>query len=351
MEALAPLALAAAGLVASNGMKVSSGGRESKVAVPKIGRSSAPPAAHEFPMAAQNDGMAPTDALAYDPVRSHYEANAVPFRNDNLQPLRTVIRDPKYALTPESGQEFDYDRQNAGNSHLENQWYYSGITKDEETPLSMGYLPQYTRTTGVLLRDPDSPDILKPKKRELLDEEVWVAQPERDRKHYDPLQFDQSKRAFNESKTMGASGALDGYYMNDSPGNPGGAWKGWSTGLEPTRRWTGHHPMQRFFRKHDNKRQRNPHGLRAGLMGGAQYQNRSELQGQYTNMKKDQLSNYRQIAVADGGRGEPHLPNGMRKVDLRYVQREGPPMPVGQGLDRGREVQYPVPRPNPRVMP
>lgn len=334
MEVLAPLALTAIGTAAAGAMRyVTTGGTEydTNGGVRMLSRDDPLPAARgmQFDNATSGQPFANPTApgSSFDPIETHFRANAQVGRADNLQVLRTVDKDPKYALTPESGVDFQYDQMNRGNSELENQWYHSNLTKDSETPLSMGYLPEYKKSSGIQLRDPDTPAMLKPQKRELLEADVWVAQPESDRRFYDPLTGEQSRRARAESKYASGTGALDGYMMNDKPGNLGGAWKGWSTGLEPTRQFTGYHPRQRFFRKHDNLRQRNPHGLRALNKETQHFEIRGNLEGQYTNEKKTQVANYHQIAVADGGRQQPHLPDGMRRVELRNVQRDKNPVP------------------------
>lgn len=340
MEFLVPLALAAVGTAAANGMPIAkAGGVKAQVGSIVVDRDNSvnDSAGMQFDV---SPGMGNVEEqLSFDPIDAHFQNNAVAGRTDNLQTLTTVTKDPKYALTPESGEDFEYDQQNRGSTHLENQWYYSNLTKDSETPMSMGYLPEYKKSSGVLLRDPDSPDILKPKKTELMEEDVWVAQPEPDRKFYDPILHEQSRRARNESKYAAGSGALDGFMMNDRPGKLGGAWQGWSTGMEPTRQFTGFHPRQRFLRKHDNLRQRNPHGLRAGNKESQHWEMRGELQGQYSNEKKDQLAGYHQIPVGDGGMKRPHLPHDMRKVDLRHTQREVA-TPVQEGF-MGRVSLHP----------
>jgi len=325
MEVLAPLALAAVGSAAANGLRISTGGRRSMGTSTLVEKDT--PIAHAQGMQFDNSNqgmnmVAPQQSQSFDPIMAHYQSNAVPNRMDNIQVLRTVEKDPKYALTPQSGQDFQYDQMNRGSSMLENQWYYSNLTKDSETPLSMGYLPEYKRSSGVMLRDPDTPDILKPKKRELLQEEVWVAQPEPDRRFYNPITGEQARRARNESKYASGTGALDGFIMNDRPGALGGPWHGWSTGLEPTRQFVGFHPKARFFRKYDNLRQRNPHGLRAGNKDSHHFDMRSDLKGQYSNEKKEQISNYHAIAIGDGGFKHPHLAHDLRKVDLRHTQRD-----------------------------
>lgn len=335
MEAIAaPMALAALGAFAASNVKVRSGGvKGAPEGVRVVTDPSSTPHAQQFVMDRETPGLGETEPQKrFDPVRAHYEANAMPGRPDNITPLRTVFKDPKYALTPESGNEFAYDQQNRGSTHLENQWYYSNLTKDSETPLSMGYLPQFQRSTGITLRDPSTPDMLKPQKRELLEDEVWVAQPEQDRKFVDPITQQQARRARNTARMAEGVGALDGFYMNDKPGTLGGPSKGWSTGLEPTR--TGrvfggvgsHHTgIERRFRKHDNLRQRNPHGLRAGLKSDSSYEMRADLEGQYSNEKKQQISDYHAVAVSDGGRKEAHLPHDLRKVELLHTSRDSAP--------------------------
>lgn len=322
MEFLAPLALAAFGSVAAANRKpvtVRTGGMTRGTSSRVV-----PPSQEnmEHPLVANNTGLHASEPQRFKPFDAHLQHNTLPNRSDNILPLDSVHKDPKYALSPDSMNDLQYDQQHRGDNELENQWFYTNLTKDSETPLSMGYLPEYRRSLGIRLRDPDTPDMLKPKKRELTDEEVWVAQPEQDRRHMDPILGEQSRRARNESKYGSGTGALDGFMMNDSPGNLGGAWQGWSTGMQPTRQFTGYHPQQRFFRKHDGKKHRNPHGLRAGNKESHHMEQRSQLEGQYSNMKKDQLSNYHQIAIADGGRRVPHLPHDLRKVDLRHTQRD-----------------------------
>jgi hypothetical protein len=325
MELLAPLALAAVGSYAATGMKVSSGGRSSNSGVRLIEKDSAPADANA--MVFDNSSTIPMMSVQteFDPVRAQFVANAQPNRQDNVPVLQTVERDPKYALTPQSGVDFQYDQMNRGSSELENQWYYSRLTKDSETPLSMGYLPEYKRSTGVMLRNPDTPDMLKRQKRELLEEEVWVAQPEPDRAHYDPITGELARRARQESKYAGGNGALNDFTMNDRPGSLAGPTKGYSTGLEPTRQFTGYHPRQRFFRVYDGQRQRNPHGLRAANKQSQQFEIRGELEGQYTNEKKTQLGDFQQIPVGDGGWKQPHLSAELRQVQLRATQRETVP--------------------------
>lgn len=324
MEFLVPIALAAVGSLATAGAKpvgVRTGGMSRTQASPIVEERAE---TMRHPLIANNTGLHATNPNAFTPLDAHLQANSLPNRQDNIAPLTSVYKDPKYALTPDAMEAIDYDQRHRGGSELENQWYYSGHTRDSETPLSMGYLPEWGRSLGITLRDPDTPEMLKPKKRELTDEEVWVAQPEQDRRHYTPILGEQSRRARNESKYASGSGALDGFMMNDSPGNLGGAWKGWSTGEVPTRQFTGYHPQQRFFRKFDGKKNRNPHGLRAGNKESHHREMRSDLEGQYSNLKKDQLSNYHQIPVADGGRKHPHLAHDLRKVDLRHTQRDIP---------------------------
>lgn len=325
-ELLVPMALAALGVSAVTGMRqVTTGGTKSKRTATLI-----PTPTDNLDVTRMNLdnatstglGIVSPEAPAFDPVMAHFEANAIPNRQDNIQVLRTVSKDPKYALTPDSNSEFQYDQMGRGATELENQWFYSNLTKDTETPLSMGFLPEYKKSTGVILRDPDTPEMLKPKKHELLEEDVFVAQPESDRRFYAPVTGELARRARNESKMASGSGALDGFYMNDAPGALAGAWGGWSTGLQPTRQFTGFHPRQRFFRVDDNLRQRNPHGLRASNVSGGQNEIRSTLDGQYTNEKKDELANYHQIAVGDGGWKQPHLPHDLRKVDLLHTQRD-----------------------------
>lgn len=341
MEFLAPLVLAAVGTAAANGIPIAtSGGLKSQPGSIVVERDAmiADAAGMQLNNAAPGVGTVP-EQYTFDPVDAHFRNNAVPGRNDNMQVLTTVTKDPKYALTPESGSDFQYDQMNRGNTHLENQWYYSNLTKDSETPLSLGYLPEYKKSTGVMLRDPDTPEMLKPKKPDLMEEDMWVAQPESDRKFYEPILHQQARRARNESKYTAGTGALDGFTMNDRPGELGGAWKGWSTGLEPTRQFTGFHPRQRFFRKADNLRQRNPHGLRAGNKESHHWETRGDLQGQYSNEKKDQLAGYHQIPAGDGGMMKPHLPHDMRRVDLRHTQREVA-TPVQEGF-MGRQSSHP----------
>ena len=170
MEFIAPLALGALGAAAANGLSVKTGGQTFNGGAAKIiSKQGAPPDAQGVVLNQTAPGTGTVPAQGFDPVMAHYVSNADPNRIDNIQPLRTVWKDPKYALTPQSGQEFQYDQQNRGSSHLENQWYYSNLSKDSETPLSMGQLPEYKRSAGVMLRDPDSPEILKPQKKELKD--------------------------------------------------------------------------------------------------------------------------------------------------------------------------------------
>lgn len=263
------------------------------------------------------------DNVPFDPIAAHFKVNSVNAMGDNVQSLRTVHKDPRYELRADSGDQFQYDQKNRGNTHLENQWYYNRLTRDSETPLSMGHLPHYSRSTNVNRREPDTPDMLKPKKRELLEEEVFLAQPEPDRKFYEPILDEQARRARNESKYAAGTGALNGFTMNDMPGALAGPTKGWSTGLEPTRKFTGYHPQQRYFRQDDNLRQRNPHGLRAGIKDTTQMELRGNVDEFRTNGKDQQLATYHRIAVSDGGRAQPHLPDGLRRVELRHVQREG----------------------------
>jgi hypothetical protein len=341
MEFLAPVALAFVGAAAANGLPIiSSGGRKNQAGSVLVDKATDIAEAHAMQMNnATNTGLHQQQPqFTFDPIDSHFINNAAPNRTDNVQVLETVSKDPKYALTPGSGADFDYDQKNRGNSMLENQWYYQTLTKPTETPLSMGYLPEYRRSTGVTMRDPDTPDMLKPNKADLMEEDVWVAQPEQDRRFHDPITQQQARRARNESRYASGNGALDGYMMNDHPGSLGGAWQGWSTGLEPTRQFTGFHPRQRFFRKHDNLKQRNPHGLRAGNKESQHWEMRSDVQGQYSNEKKDQQAQYHQIAVADGGQAHPHLPHDMRKVDLRRTQRDIA-IPIQEGLS-GRQSAH-----------
>lgn len=321
MEMLAPLALAAVGSAAANGLRVVTGGRKSNKSV-RLVEKPGDADANAMQLNNASPGTPVMEAApVFDPVRAHFETNAAQGRVDNIQVLRTVDRDPKYALTPESGADFQYDQMKRGSSHLENQWYYSNLTKDSETPLSLGYLPEYGRSSGVMLRNPDTPDILKPKKRDLLEEEVFVAQPEEDRRFYTPVTAEQGRRARITSKMAGGNGALDGFYMNDSPSGLGGPTQGFSTGLEMTRQFTGFHPRQRFFRQHDNQRQRTPHGFRAGNRDVTDGEISSTLEGQYTNEKKQDVANYHRIAAGSGGRKQPHLAHELRKVELRYTQR------------------------------
>ena len=328
MEVLAPIALAAIGSAAMAGVTLSTGGRKSKQGV-EVGRPADVPA--EFPFASQLKADSPQvlqHPEEFNALQAHFDANMVQGRMDNLQPLKTVFKDPKYELTPDMSSQFQYDQKNRGQSELENQWYYSTLTRPEETPLAMGYLPEYKKSTGVMLRDPDTPDMLKPQKRELMEEEVWKAQPESDRKYYQPILGEQTRRARLESKYAGGNGALNDFYVNDRPGSLGGPTKGWSTGLEPTREFTGYHPQQRFFRKYDDKSKRGEHGLRAMNKQSQHHENRAEVSGFKTFGKKDQVSTYHRIAVGDGGRGEPHLPDGLREVELRYTARDGPAPPT-----------------------
>jgi hypothetical protein len=327
MEVLAPLALAALGGAAISGISISTGGRQSGKGVP-IGDPVKQPAEDNFGSELVPSSQPLQVPGRFAPIRAQFEANQVPGRSDNLQPLRTVFKDPKYELTPDMDNQFQYDQMNRGETELENQLYYSTLTRPEETPLAMGYLPEYKKSSGVRLRDPDTPDMLKPQKRENMQEDMWISQPEPDRKHYQPITGEQGRRARLESKMAGGNGALDGFYTNDRPGNLGGPTKGWSTGLEPTREFTGYHPRQRFFRKHDNKSKRGEHGLRAMNKQAQQYEVRADMGGFRTSGKKDQVSRYHRIAIADGGRAEPHLPHDMRKVELRRVQRDGPPPPT-----------------------
>jgi hypothetical protein len=324
--ALAPLALAAVGAMAANNVppRVSTGGQTGRHAITLIdGRDRA----EEFPFGNQLDGATRGvyDRDSFDPVRAHFAANQVPGRSDNLRPLRTVFRDPKYELRPDSGDAFQYDEMNRGGTELENQWYYSRLTKDNETPLTLGYLPEYRRSTGILLRNPDTPDMLKPKKRELMEEEVFKAQGDPDRRFLPSTLTEQGRRARNESKYTSGNGALNGFYVNDKPGTLGGPTRGFSTGLEMTREFTGYHPQQRFFRKDDNQRQRNPHELRALNHDTQLFELRSDVEQFTTWDKKSQVAEYHRLAVADGGRQHPHLPHEMRLVELRRVQRDGAP--------------------------
>ena len=314
MEVLAPKSLGYVG----------TGGHQRRPSV-QLERASMAP--EEYPFASQLRADMPAHPQQpgkFDPIQVLFDANSVEGRNDNLPRLRTVFKDPKYEMRPELSNAFNYDGMNRGNNELENQWYYSTLTRTDDTPLSMGYLPEYRRSSGVTLRDPDTPDMLKPSKRELMAEEVFVAQPEPDRRFMQPILMNQAMRARNESKYAGGEGALNGFYTNDHPGNLGGPWKGWSTGLEPTRQFTGYHPRQRFYRADDNLSKRGRHGLRAGLTSdNGRSDVRSELGGFKTFGKKDQTSTYHRIAVADGGRAKPHLPDDMQAVQLRYTAREG----------------------------
>ena len=326
MEALAPFVISAIGAAAING--VSTGGVSSGASVARIdGRRRA----EEAPFGNQLDGRSrgvydsPNSGEHFDPVRAHFAANQVEGRTDNLKPLRTVFKDPKYELRPDSGEAFQYDELNRGGSELENLWYYSRLTKDSETPLSMGYLPEYRRSTGVMLRDPDTPDMLKPQKRELMEEEVFKAQPEPDRRFLPSTLTEQGRRARGESRYAAGTGALDGFYVNDMPGKLGGPTHGFSTGLEMTREFTGYHPFQRPFRKDDNQRQRNPHELRALNKTSQQFEMRADMDGFTTWEKKSQIAEYHRIPVCDGGRQQPHLPDAMQEVELRRVQRDGAP--------------------------
>jgi hypothetical protein len=149
-----------------------------------------------------------------------------------------------------------------------------------------------------------------------------MPQPEEDRRHYDPMLVEGGRRARNTSKYAGGNGALDGFYMNDRPGGLGGPTQGYADGLEMTRAFTGYHPQQRYFRRYDGLRQRNPHELRPLNRESQVQEVRATVGGFRTNGKKAQLANYHAIAVADGGFHRPHLPDDMRRVDLRFVQRD-----------------------------
>ena len=254
----------------------------------------------------------------FDPVKARNAANSIQGRVDNLPLLKTVNKDPKYALTEASMSAIDYDQKNRGNSHLENQWFYSNLTKDSETPMSMGYLPEYKRSTGLTYRGPDTPDMLKPKKREVA---AFKVQPETDRRFYEPVTGTLAGKARYESKMASGNGALNGFMMNDRPGNLGGPTEGFSTGMYMTRKFTGYHPQQRFFRQHDNQRGRNPHGLRAGLKNTTINDTRGDMMEFRTNGKDQQLATLHREPVGLGGRhNASQITN--EEINLRYVQRD-----------------------------
>jgi len=344
MEALTPMALAALGTAAASGVTMATGGvRSGATARLAPGRDLPDPRFSMHNLDASNRAVVGAipgvkAGEGFDPIAARFAANSVPGRTDNLPLLETHTKDPKYQLRPECSSVFLYDKKNRGNTLLENQWYHQVLTRDSETPLSRGYLPEYQRSTGVMLRDPDSPSMLKPQKRELLQEEVWVAQPEHDRRFYTPVTGELARRARLESKMAGANGNLNGFYMNDRPSDgsdpnapaTGGPTRGFAKGLEFTREFRGYHPKQRYYRKDDNRRQRNPHGLRALNKDTTKYDRRSDLGGFQTLGKKDQTATYFAIPVADGGRMQPHLPHELRKVELRYTARDGAPPPVTQ---------------------
>ena len=303
MEVLAPFAIAAAvGMAAT------------KIPVTKNSKITQPPS-EQLPNGIHLDGINPGKIVIeeneeFDPIKARLSVNQIEGRVDNLPVLKTAFKDAKYELTEETGKDLQYDQMNRGGSMLENQLFYSNLTKESETPLAMGFMPEYKRSSGLSYREPSTPDMLKPKKREQLQSDVFVAQPESDRRHYKPILDKQAGQAKFQSKFADGTGAMNGFLMDKN---------GSADGMVQTKRFNGFHPQQRFFRKDDNIKQKNPHGLRA--LNAEKGEIRGALEGFTSNGKRDEIARYHRIAVGSGGRSEPHLPHELRKVELRKTQR------------------------------
>lgn len=209
-----------------------------------------------------------------NPVLQMHAENAIPGRYDNLPRLQSVYRDTSTELHPWQAPTFKYDRlqdRNSG-SLLERQFK----TLTDETPLDFGVLPQTSRGSGTMIRDPDTPDMLKPAKRENLDSDMFVAQGDPLKGRYVPVAGEQYRRAREQSKMHSASGALDNYQHVDVSvdqqdghsfskigSTTGGPMRGFAGGEVMSYREGGFHPRERFFRVPETRRGRNQHNLRA----------------------------------------------------------------------------------------
>ena len=204
----------------------------------------------------------------YNPIQADIDINSVPGRYDNLPRLQSVYGDTRYELHPWQAHEFDWEGQRTAGSLLERQ--YKTLTP-HETPLSYGILPNMKRGTGVMLRDPDTGDMLKPQKKENLDTDMFVAHgdplPVRDNRVNQGVTSELRQRAREQSKYTSGSGALNDFMPVDGIGGEGGGvggpLRGFSTGEVMSRRNGGFHPRERFHRVDETKHGRNQHTLRS----------------------------------------------------------------------------------------
>ena len=280
----------------------------------------------------QWDGKAPLDfqkappAQPFDPVRADFEINQVCGRPDNLPRLRSVMKDSKYELQPWHGSQYDYANLRKGDTLLENQLFHRNLTPNE-TPLSYGALPNVKKSTGLQLRDPDTPDMLKPKRKETETADFFMPTGDALASRYEPVTWKAHQRAVEQSKLNSGRGAMDGFSHLEQPGSGGaGPTRGFSGGEVMTPRNGGFHPRERFFRQPETKRGRNQHALRAlnnetrvGKLG-SMYQTATAPLGNMRHTRNHDVGEWHRAAERTGGLRQ--MDAAPRAVEMRFTNRD-----------------------------
>lgn len=278
------------------------------------------------------DGKAPLDyrktppAQPFDPVRAEFEVNQVCGRPDNLPRLRSVMKDSKYELQPWHGSMYDYANLRKGNTYLENQLFHRNLTPNE-TPLSYGALPNVKKSTGLQLRDPDTPDMLKPKRKETETADLFMPTGDTLASRYEPVTWKAHQRAIEQSKLNSGRGALDGFSHLEQPGSgAAGPTRGFAGGEVMTPRHGGFHPRERFFRVPETRRGRNQHALRplnpeprVGKLGSMYLSSTAPLGRSRHNRNHDVLEWHRAPERTGGIRQIDATP---RNVEMKFTNRD-----------------------------
>lgn len=287
----------------------------------------------------------------------------------NIPRLKTFVREDQTDLRPAMShpeiESFNYNQLSAARPGLERQF----MTLSNETPLELGALPNPSRSSGTMLRNPMSGHELKPPKREVEMQEIYTPEPNRrDVPGYNravDITSDLKTKIAQEAKLYHGTGALDSWTLGGDSG-PGNATRGFATGEIMTRRNGGQHPRERFYRFEENKRGRNQHEFRflaprvttqrgsvygdsLGPLGELRLRQNSDVDTWYRPPEatdglapKPPITEFVELKIQDRDRGDDTYPYGNTEIEWagQAFKTTGPM----EALRENNRMQYTRPK-------